>query len=487
LLLLAPLALLLGTATPVRAAHLDEGLLKAAPDLLIYLKKEGYRNVGVLPFKVKKGTRQASYLGAPLTASMPGRLENALIMSQGKNEAAAIGIIRDAAGMASRAKVGSYTRSPVAFTKLFKTSYNLAWGGKKVKADAFLTGIVSNTGDRSETTVQIQFFTPKSRSGGSLKVVNVGDPIVVKTDRSLLRDMGYTYALARSMTKRGVTAARRDQQAVDQVVQQEQGKKQQKQGQSGAITPDNIAGFAFELRYSGVKQTFRPMAQSQQGAKARDYLADPVMPGTAVTMALTPLLPDGKKLGIVLKVNGRSTWQEEAEESIKCRKWIYDLEKKDKEDVFEGIYTDVSGKNLKPWGVLSAAESAKMASEMGERAGWIDIDVYASGDKVDQKQQSDEEEVMISTRGLARSRKKFATLEQLQKTLRKANNVKAKKALVQKRGPGGLIVSDSEPAEANIQIDTGDLPNPIHLGGISIKYYDPKSGGGETPDDPDPE
>jgi hypothetical protein len=420
---------------------------------------------------------------------MPGRLENALIMSQGSNEARAVGIIRDAAGTASQAKVGSFTQSPVAFSRLFKTSYNLAWGGKKVKADAFLTGVVSNTGDRSKTIVQMQLISPKSREGGKLKLVNVGDPIEVKTDRSLLRDMGYTYALARSMTKRGVTAARRDQQAVDQVLQQEQGKKQTKQGQSQAITPTNIAGIAFELQYDGVKQTLRPMSQSQQGAKARDYLAEPMMPGTTITMVLTPLLPDGKKLGIVLKVNGRSTWQEEEEESIKCRKWLYDVDRKGVADVFKGIYTNVEGVNLKPWGVLSAAESAKMASEMGERAGWIDIDVYASGEQQaggGGKQQGDEEEVMISTRGMSRSRKKFSSLKELQTSLRKANNVKVKKSLVSKRGPGGLLVSDSEPAE-EVKIDTGELPNPVHLGGISIKYYDPKAGGGETPDDPDPE
>jgi hypothetical protein len=477
-LLLAPLALLVGTAAPARAAHLDEALLSAAPDILIYLEKHNIKNVGVLPFKVKKGTRQASYLGAPLASSLPGRLENALIMSQGTNEAKAIGIIRDAAGTASQAKVGSFTRSPVAFNKLFKTSYNLAWGTRKVKADAFLTGLVENVGDRSKTTVQVQIITPTSRDGGALKLNKVAKPVEIMTDRSLLRDLGYTYALSRGMTKRGVTSRGRDQQATQQVSQQEQGRKQQTQGQSNAVTPDNIAGFAFELRYDGVKQTLRRVTQSQQGSRSPMFEADPVTPGTKVSMVLTPLLPDGKKMGVVLKVNGKSTWQEEDEESLKCKKWIYDVDRKDKEDLFEGIYTDVSGKNFKPWGVLSAEESKQRANEFGDRAGWIDIDVFAMGDD---QEASDQEELKISTRGMARTKKKFSTLKSLQSSLRKANNVKVKKSLVARRGPGGLLVADSEPAE-EVQISTSDFPNPVRIGGISIRYYDPKSGGGETED-----
>jgi hypothetical protein len=474
LLLLAPLALLLATAAPARAAHLDEALLRAAPNILLYLDEHGYKNVGVLPFQVKKGERQASYLGAPLSTSLPGRLENALIMSQTSGESQAIGIIRDAAGTASQAKIGSYTRSPAAFGKLFKTGYNLAWGNKKVKAEAFLTGVVSNTGDHSKTTVQILLFTPESRQGGSLKMARVGKPVSVMTDRSLLRDLGYTFALARSVvTKRGETSDDRDDAAVQQVSMQEEGRRQNRRTQSNAVTPDNIAGFAFELRYDGAKQRLRRIVQSQQGAKAPLYEVDPMMPGTEVAMVLTPLLPDDKKLGVVLKVNGRSTWQEEDDESIRCKKWIYDVDLKGKPDLFKGFYTGLEGKNLKPWNVLSAAESARAASEMGDRAGWIDIDVFANADDAGA---SDQEEPRISTRGMARSKKKFSTMKSLQASLRKANNVKIKKSVVTRRGAGGLLVSDSEPAE-EVQISTDTFPNPVRIGGISIRYYDAKSGG----------
>jgi hypothetical protein len=434
--------------------------------------------VGVLPFRVKKGTRQASYLAAPLVSSLPGRVENVLIMSQGSNESRAVGVIRDAAGTASQAKVGSYIRSPASFTKLFRTSYTLGWGNKKVKADAFLTGFVSNTGDRSKTTVQLQLITPKSRESGKVRVTNVGDPIEVKTDRSLLSDLGYTYALSRSATGRRVSEARRNLLAVRQVAQQEDGKKQPQAGQKDALTPDNISGFAFELRYDGVKQTLRRLAQSKQGAKSAQYSVDPVAEGTNVTMVLTRLDEEDTLLGVVLRVNGESTWDFEKEEPIACKKWIYDVKRKGQEDVFRGVYTDVEGKNLTPWRVLSPEESRDRASAYGDKAGWITIDVFASGPDNDT---ADEQELKISSRGLARSKKKFKTLQDLQASLRKANNVKLKKRLVDRRGPGGLLVAESEAAEGGL-IDSSQFPNPIHLGSMAIRYYDPKAGDDEPED-----
>jgi hypothetical protein len=482
-LLLAPLVLLLGTATPARAAHLDEALLRAAPNVLLYLKSQGYTNVGVLPFKVKKGTRPASYLGAPLATSMPGRLENALIMGQiVRREADAVGIIRDAAGTANKAKIGSYTRSPAAFDKLFKTSYNLGWGGKKVQPDAFLTGVITNIDDRSKTTIRLQLLTPKSRAGKTIKPINIDKPIEVDTDRSLLSDLGYSYALSRSLTRRGVSASRRDIVAVRQVAQQEEGDRKTQDGQSNAINPDNIAGFAFELLYNNKPQTLRKIAGSREDAKSVLYEADPMTTDTSVTMALTRLSEDDKTLGVVLKVNGQSTWKSETDDSARCKKWIYDLKRKGERDIFEGFYMDVDGKNLIPWTVLDAAESANRATEFGEKAGWIEIDVFASGDK---QVDSDEDDLKISSRGLARSKQKFNTLKDLQASLRKANNVKVKKSLVTPRAVGGLLVAESEPEEGGA-IETGDFPNPIRIGHLAIRYYDPKSGG-DDPDDRPPE
>jgi hypothetical protein len=475
---LASLALLLAAST-TRAANLDAALLKAAPKILEYLKSENYQNVGVLPFQVQKGTRKASYDAAPLAANLPGRVENALIMSQGDDEKTAVRIIRDAAGVAARAKAGRYTTDDDAFKKLFRLRYPLAWGTRKVRADAFLTGVVLNTGDRAKTKIKWLLLTPESRSGGTLKPLDLKKVDVVRTDRSLLRDLGYTFALSRSVLKRDVSAEDRDDYAIDQVDQREQGKTRPGSGQSNEVTPTNIEGMAFELRYNGVTQKLRPISQTTRGSKSPQYEADPVEPDTEVTMVLTRLLDEDKRLGVVVRVNGRSTWKEEEEEPIKCVKWLYDLSAKGKPDVFRGFYDDATGKNVRKFRVASAEESAAKASDLGDRAGWIDIDVFASREsEVDvSPSKTDEDEVKVSTRGLARPKKRPRTLGEAQIQLRKANNVKVKKNGLS-RGRGGLILAEVEPSD-EVQLDKAELPNPIHLGGISIRYYDKGSKGSE--------
>jgi hypothetical protein len=148
---------------------------------------------------------------------------------------------------------------------------------------------------------------------------------------------------------------------------------------------------------------------------------------------------------------------------------------KDRPDILEGFYMDTKGNNLQRFKVLTAEQSAAKASELGDRAGWIDVDVFASGGgKTDEE--TDSEEARVTTRGLARSAKRPATLRELRKLLAKANNVRLPTA--RGRSIGGLIVHEATP-EKGAPILTGSLTNPVHLGGISIKYWDRKSGGKE--------
>jgi hypothetical protein len=485
LLLLSGLAALLVGAPQARAANLDAALLKAAPDVLSYLKNKDYKNVGVLPFQVKKGSRPASHLGAPLAISLPGRLENALIMCQGANEHQAVAVIRDAAGSANQAKVGAYLHNPAAYRKLFTSKYELAWGDKKVSPDVFLTGQIVNDGDRSETKIQLQALTASSLQGARLKVTNVGKPILVKTDRALLRDLGYTFALSRSVvTKRGFTAKRRDEAAIEQVRQQEEGEDKKGPAQSDALDPTNIAGIGFKLYYDGAPVPLQPLMGSADDTKAKIYQVAPMPPGAQVTMSLTRLTDDPQTLGVVLKVNGENTFRPEGDDGAYPRKWLYPPDRKGYEDVFKGIYTSADGRNLLPFRVLNEQESRTRAMELGDKAGWIQIEVYASGPKpnTDEPTPSTDDEIKVSTRGMVRTKAKFKTLKSLQTAMRKANKVKVrtdKGVAVAKRGPGGLLMYDLEPVEGG-PVEIGEaLPDPVLIGSITIRYYDPKASGGE--------
>jgi hypothetical protein len=446
------------------AKNLDIGLLKQAPKMVMFLSEKGYKNIGVLPFKVKKGTREAGFYSGPLGTTLPGRLENALIMSMGDDESVALNIIRDAGGAASQQKVGRWLRDRTAFNKLFAASYPVAWGNKKVRPDVFLTGTISNTGNRATTTVEVLGFDKDSWMGGSVKAFRVTQ-FTVKTDRALLRDLGYSYALARSALRRDATAEDRDEQALAQVNKEEGGQKPPQGGQT-AHSPTLVAGMAFEIYYNGVRQTIRPLSENQEEAKSPLFQVDPAPPGARVLLVLTRVSDENRRLGVCLKLNGQSTFQLDDRDPMQCRKWLYDLSDRGKPDKLHGVWMDTKG-TVQPFRVLTAEESAARANELGERAGWIDLDVFASGEGPAQP----EEQMMVSTRGLARGSRKFSSLKALQQRLMKVNNVRHRKTATVRRTGGGLIVPDPEPVPG-VSLETGELPNPVRLGGISIKYYD---------------
>ncbi|MGL4553024.1 MAG: hypothetical protein ACRC33_17790 [Gemmataceae bacterium] len=478
---LALAALALGWAVErAEAANLDKGLLKDAGPILDALAEKGVKTVGVLPFEVKKGARQAGFNAAPLATGLPGRLENAMIIGQGA-EIKAIGVIRDAVGAANKAKVGSWKTSKAAFNKLFTGDYDLAWGNSKRKPDGFLTGtVVSTPEDRYHTKVVVELITPKSWVGGKVVPVKVHE-IKIDTDRSLLRDLGYAYALPRSLArKKGVTSRDMDTQAVQQVDKEEKGQKQQKvdtnttEQRQTSHTPDNVAGFRVEVEYDKVKQEIMAKDGGSQ-AKQPDYKLNAAKSGQDVWVYLTRVASDDVKLGAVIKVNGRSVFEEQDTESIGCKKWIYSLSDKDKRWDFGGYYSKGTAEKLsmKKFVVLTKEESDAKVSELGSRAGWIDIDIFASGSNTGG--QPPEEELLISTRGAVKARGK--TLKDTQDKIARANNLKLVKSKFTPRG--GLIFMDSESRESD-PYKSDELPNPKRVGGISIQYYE--NTGGKTID-----
>ena len=469
--LAAALAVAEKPAGPAVPRNLDLELLRQAPKMLAFLSDRGHRNVGVLPFEVRKGTRRAGYSSGPLGVTLPGRLENALIMAMGPDEKTALHIIRDAAGAASRQKVGKWSTDAEAFKKLFAATYPLAWGDREVRPDVFLTGTIVNTGDRTTTTVEVEGFTSKAWTGPRVKRFAVAR-LVVKTDRALLRDLGYSYALPPSVLRRGVKPQERDRQAVALVEKDERGAKPTAKG-GLAHSPANVAGMAFAISCDGVKQQVRPLTESREGARAPLFQVDPVSPGAKVALILTRVGDEERRLGVVVKVNGLSTFEMDDRDTLQCRKWLYDRSDRGKPDRIEGFWMDDRGENVLRFKVLTGRESAIRANELGERAGWIDVDVFASGEEP-----QPEEQMMVSTRGLARGGRRPASLAELQKQLMKRNNVRHRESKVIRKTAGGLIVADPEPAPG-APLSTGKLPNPVRLGGISIKYYDRSSPGAD--------
>jgi len=465
--LFVPLALaLLAPAPAARADHLDPPLVGHASRVLNALRDEKVQNVGVLPFRVKKGNRPESFIAGPINIGMTTRVENALIMVEDPKQSA-IGVIRDAAGTASRAKVGAWYTNEAERKKLFDVSYNLAWGDRKVKADAFLTGLIENTGDRETVKVTIQAFFKKDPR----KLVEVAR-FTCDSDRALFSDLGYNFVLPRSALVKHRSPASRDKAVASLVKRRDEGQPPIP-GEVQPGTPEDTAGLATGVLYNSSPIEIKPISEGTQG----EYFIPPIKTGTTFQLLLTYNGKAQGKIGAIVKVNGESTWRQERGESINLRKWLYSPEKSlNKADVFNGYYIQLEGKNVLPFQVLTAEQSLAHVSQLGDRVGWIDIDVFHSGTP-----STVDDRMIISTRGMAargadgKFPRKAATLVEAQNQLYAANHVHKRKVRGRDQ-EGGLLAPAGIPKE-DLVILEGMLPNPILVGSIHIKYYDP----GQTP------
>src|SRR5580704_6430817 len=185
------LAFAAAVAPLARADNLDDRLLKATPGIVRQLHDGGYQNVGVLHFRVEKGKNvgaKAAFTIGTIAESLAERLENSLALCDKES----LNVIHDASAAAAAARVGAWYRTPAERPKLFKLSYPLAWGDEKVAADAFLTGVVRVPDDLEHVTVAVELMA--KGSPGRLQPVAEFE---VPTDRSLLRDLGQTFAVRR--------------------------------------------------------------------------------------------------------------------------------------------------------------------------------------------------------------------------------------------------------------------------------------------------
>src|SRR5215218_6528032 len=145
-----------------RADRIDKRLNEAMPEVKKYLQEKGYKNVGVLRFRVQLGKKAASFDNAPYNGNLPRRVENLLIMNGGDGDEAAVGVIRDAGKAAAAHKIHDWFGDEKQRKQLFDVSYALAWGDKMVKADAFLTGLVCVSQDLKKTTLSLTCFDRKN-------------------------------------------------------------------------------------------------------------------------------------------------------------------------------------------------------------------------------------------------------------------------------------------------------------------------------------
>jgi hypothetical protein len=541
----------------VRADRLDDKLKDQVDKVVVkYLKDKGYKNVGVLPFRVQKGNKPSSFRVGPINTNLATRLENALVIFGGKTEAEAFAVIHDAgvnARQQARANAwftGSQQQKAIDNAvaqrkKMFNTAMPMAWGQRKVKPDVLLTGLVINRGDRTRTTVRIEAIDKKTPA----KLDKITE-FAVATDASLVRDLGYNFALSRAKKRSAVR--KRSQENDDGVLQeakQDEKKQQQKkdptnkpqQKTDGVATPASIAGIEFKMLVDG-----QPADVKQSDTQNAKYAVASPRPGQKIIFSLTNNDKE-RTLGVVLKLNGISTINQQKDESIRCRKWVIapgktfkidgfrmlpesgqqkggqqkggqgnkggqgdkqgdddqqqkkdqnkkDQNKKDqnKKDQQDKKDQNKKGQNKKdqggskvksetiPFKVLVGDEAKSMSSQLGDKAGMIEIDVFVAGAG------GEDDDKSVSLRGMRQSKEKKARSSHaayraalLQSARAKATYQEVKDRTTGKVTKREIIVPDESAKAPGGDITVVSFDNPRAVGGLSIKIT---PAGGENPE-----
>lgn len=331
------------------AVSVDKGLQERAPQILQQLREKGYKNVGVLKFRIKKGNDPVSDRVGTLNMFLADRLEVALILSNSSDPAKQIGIAKKASAVAARIAGASHVTA-AGRQKLFEAEYPLSWGDSSVKPDAFLTGIAQISADLKQITVGILVF---DSSGGALtKVIPPFDAAVTP---SMLGEAGESYVL------RGAFDS-----AKPELVQEKVAEVSAKVKTKEATHPvaDPAKPVVLEIQYNG-----KPIPIEFRDGKA--YVPEP-MEGQKVALILKRTEHARGRLGVVVKVNGENTLSRQKVRDLDCRKWI--LDNGSQPITLLGFQMDQNV--AEEFRVLSPAESAATEMNYGADVGTISMTVF---------------------------------------------------------------------------------------------------------------
>ncbi len=239
------------------ADELEAALIKEAPGILKSLKDAGYKNVGVLKFRVKKGDEAATDRAGVLNMRLADKLELALILKANARDP--IGVVKKASKVAATIEGASHLTAE-GRTKLFNAEYPLAWGDTKVVPDAFLTGVAVITKDLKSMTVGIMSFDKQANEMKKLAQFDVG------LDLEDLLDSGESYTLRGIFDSANMqmTNSERKNKASEEaltssvnVKQETKDAKQATQSKLHPLSPDNKdSPVRLEIRYDNQPQAF---------------------------------------------------------------------------------------------------------------------------------------------------------------------------------------------------------------------------------------
>ncbi len=348
-----------GQAQEKRAAALDKELLEQAPKILDYLRDKGYKNVGVLKFRIKKGKEPVSDNVGTLNMFLANRLEVALVLANSSDQKKQIGIARNASEVAAKIPGASHATAE-GREKLFTGSYPLAWGTESITPDAFLTGIAAVTPDLKQMTVGILVF---DKTGSALE--KAVPPITTPTSAFLMNELGESFVLRGAFDTASVDVVN-SKAAETKTVETKVAEAAAEVKLATAKHPleDPAAPVKLEVLYDG-----KPVGFEFRDGKA--FIPEP-QERQKVMFVLKQGSAAPGRFGVVLKVNGENTFNRERLTDFNCKKWILGGQ-------FPQIEVDgfqVDSDVAEEFRVLSQAESKSAEMNYGPDVGTITLAVF---------------------------------------------------------------------------------------------------------------
>lgn len=421
---------LLFAGTALRADTLDDGFLKGgtAFKIMKHLREQGYKNVGVLRFEVKKGKAAPSMNVGKLNGLMTLRLENALILQNEIEKP--IGITRGASSVAAARDKRATYQTAQGRKDLFKNRYPLAWGSNQVQVDAFLTGLVDISPDFRKTKVTVRIFDTKNTDLRDLVSFEV------KTDRNVLRDMGHTFVITkRAMNIKSrdgvITDDELDGEAIQDIIddggadvgKEDRPKEDLPKDDPGGMGMDPVNPPEGGKNVQAVKEylDFEILVDGNP-AVVKDGVIDTPLPDQKITVKLRAKT----KLGLLLKVNGVNTlnMEKDLRDRMESSWWILEP---DQEYTVSGFY---KGNQRRPFTVVSDIDVD--FSDLGdnqERHGTFSFEVFTGKGGGSGLEPS----VVIrqrKTSNLTKATSRTTTLASLQNTIKYSMNKAAKRNFI---------------------------------------------------------
>lgn len=294
-------AALLGAAlccAGAEAKSLKEQWGEQAPEIIKHARLKGWQNIGVLKFRVQKGSRPLTASVGTLNLLIADKLEAALRIAD-RDADEPLGITYRASTTADQIPKASHL-TPEGMKLLFAKTYRLANREGREPIDAFLTGVVLVSADLVDMEVFALAF-----GRDDTKLQKVVPPFTVPIDAGILPEIGESFQLRSALGAPGagaddpIEAARRVRENVTKEF---------------PLAGNAAAGF--RIFYDG-----EPIDLRYDEGTGEAYVPEP-REGQKVTFQLErgDRLPE--RLGVVVKVNGENTLYREKLPDLECKKWV---------------------------------------------------------------------------------------------------------------------------------------------------------------------